>query len=52
MRIFLGNNVNYAISQTEKSFQTQKSFEAYVKDVLLPELDAKGVIRDENNPIL
>lgn len=50
--LFLGNNVNYAISQTEKCTQTQDSFEAYVKDVLLPELDEKEVLRDARNPIL
>ena len=41
----------FSFCKTAKGFQTQESFENYVKDVLVPELDQRGIVRNERNRI-
>lgn len=42
---------DFVITTTESGYQTRTSFESYVKDSLLPELDKEGVIRDAEHPV-
>lgn len=42
---------NYVISASDSGYQTQETFEGFVRDNLIKELDLKGVIRNTQNPI-
>ena len=41
----------FSFCRTEKGFQTQESFEGYVKNILIPELDQRAIIRNERHRI-
>lgn len=43
---------NYVISASDSGYQTQETFEGFVRDNLIKELDLKGVIRNAQNPIV
>lgn len=57
MRLFniffklLACGADFVITTTDSGYQIQESFEHYVKEVLVPEIDKKGIIRNEQNPI-
>lgn len=49
--IILECGANYVISASDSGYQTQETFEGFVKENLIKELDLKGVIRNAQNPI-
>ena len=42
---------NFSFCRTEKGFQTRESFESYVKNIIVPELDRRGITRDEQHRV-
>lgn len=42
---------DYAISASDSGYQTQETFEGFVKNVLVNELDSKGIVRNARNPV-